>query len=180
MEQALRCYDVCPPDLLSQVKTDATEVKTILANAIAQNHPNRPFDVTDNQYAACRSFLWNFQHIYTLNYEVLLYWALMKDDVDGLKIRCDDGFRNSEENEDALYVSWQDSHSSTFTFFTVHFTYSMLVTRLRNSLGRRAEIAIVDQIRAALNEDNIPYLSQKVIATINSIKLCTVLICTRH
>ena len=156
MEQALRCYDVCPPDLLSQVKTDATEVKTILANAIAQNHPNRPFDVTDNQYAACRSFLWNFQHIYTLNYDVLLYWALMKDDVDGLKIRCDDEFRNSEENEDALYVSWQDSHSST-----VHFLHGALhifdagyeVTKFTWS---KTEIAIVDQIRAALNEDKYP------------------------
>ena len=122
----------------------------VLANAIAQNHPDRPFDVTDHQYAACRSFLSKFRYIYTLNYDVLLYWALMKDDVDSLNIQCDDGFRNSEENEDALYVSWQDSHSST-----VHFLHGALhifdagyeVTKFTWS---KTEIAIVDQIRAAL------------------------------
>ena len=156
MEKALRSYDACPPDLLSQVKTDATAVKAVLANAIAQNHPDRPFDVTDHQYAACRSFLSKFRYIYTLNYDVLLYWALMKDDVDSLNIQCDDGFRNSEENEDALYVSWQDSHSST-----VHFLHGALhifdagyeVTKFTWS---KTEIAIVDQIRAALNENKYP------------------------
>ena len=156
MEQALRCYGACPPDLLSQVKTDAIAVKTILANAIAQNHPNRPFDVTDNQYTACRSFLSNFKHIYTFNYDVLLYWALMKDDVDDLKIRRDDGFRNSEENEDAPYVSWLDSKSSN-----VHFLHGALhifdagyeVTKFTWS---KTEIAIVDQIRDALNEGKYP------------------------
>ena len=156
MEIALRSYDVCSSDLLRQVKTDATAVKAILATAIAENHPNRPFDVTDDQYAACRSFLSNFQHIYTLNYDVLLYWALMKDEVDDLNIQCDDGFRNSEENEDAPYVSWQDFKSSN-----VHFLHGALhifdagyeVTKFTWS---KTEIAIVDQIREALNEEKYP------------------------
>lgn len=66
---------------------DASELKTILVQAIASNHPNVPNEITAEEYRSCRKFLSRFQNLYTLNYDLLLYWALMHDDVDKLRIR---------------------------------------------------------------------------------------------
>lgn len=81
-------------------------IKDALVTAIAKRHPDRPYDITKEQYAACRSFLRRFDHIFTPNYDVLLYWTLMQDDVDGVDLKPDDGFRHPEEDPDLPYVSW--------------------------------------------------------------------------
>lgn len=156
MAKILDCYKESSPELVAQIKEDASAIKTILANAIAQNHPDRPYDIENKQYAACRTFLANFDHIYTLNYDVLLYWALMHDEVDERKIRCDDGFRHPEGNEQAPYVSWQEANKST-----VHFLHGALHIfdagyEMTKYTWSKTDIAIVDQVRAALEEEKYP------------------------
>lgn len=157
MAKILGAYrKIAPPTLIQQVEADAAAIKTILAEAIAKNHPDRPYDITDEQYAACRLFLSNFDHIYTLNYDVLLYWALMHDDVGDLDIQCDDGFRHPEGNEDAPYVSWLDSNSPT-----VHFLHGALHIfdaghEITKYTWSKTDIPIVDQVRAALDDEKYP------------------------
>tara|TARA_B100000427_G_scaffold216863_1_gene181081 strand:- start:3701 stop:4717 length:1017 start_codon:yes stop_codon:yes gene_type:complete len=156
MERALPLYEQSAPELVEQVRQDAEALKTILANVIARNHPDRPYDIEHAQYAYCRQFLSNFEHIYTFNYDLLLYWSLMHDEVDELDIRCDDGFRHPEGNEDAPYVSWQDSNSPT-----VHFLHGALHIfdaghELTKYTWSKTDVAIVDQIRMALDEQKYP------------------------
>jgi hypothetical protein len=156
MERALPLYEQSAPELVAQVRQDAEALKTILANVIARNHPDRPYDIDHAQYAHCRQFLSNFEHIYTFNYDLLLYWSLMHDEVDKLDIRCDDGFRHPEGNEDAPYVSWQDSNSPT-----VHFLHGALHIfdaghELTKYTWSKTDVAIVDQIRMALDEQKYP------------------------
>ncbi|PHR22447.1 MAG: DUF4917 domain-containing protein [Hoeflea sp.] len=156
MAKILACYKESSPELVEQIEKDASAIKTILANAIALNHPDRPYDIDNEQYAACRAFLVNFDHIYTLNYDVLLYWALMHDDVDELNIRCDDGFRHPEGNEAAPYVSWQDSNSPT-----VHFLHGALHIfdagyEITKYTWSKTDIPIVEQVRSALDEEKYP------------------------
>ncbi|SDH76399.1 DUF4917 family protein [Roseospirillum parvum] len=156
MERALPLYEQSAPELVEQVRQDAEALKTILANVIARNHPDRPYDIENEQYAHCRQFLANFEHIYTFNYDLLLYWSLMHNEVDELNIRCDDGFRHPEGNEDAPYVSWQDSNSPT-----VHFLHGALHIfdaghELTKYTWSKTDVAIVDQIRMALDEQKYP------------------------
>ncbi len=156
MAKVLKCYDDTSPGLVEQIEKDSAAIKTILAEAIARNHPDRPYDIKNEQYAACRAFLSHFEHIYTLNYDVLLYWALMHDEVDELHIRCDDGFRHPEGNEDAPYVSWQDSNSPT-----VHFLHGALHIfdaghEITKYTWSKTDIPIVDQVRSALDEEKYP------------------------
>lgn len=156
MVKVLICYKDTSPALAKQIETDAAAIKTILAEAIARNHPDRPYDITDDQYAACREFLSHFDNIYTLNYDVLLYWALMNDEVDELRIKCDDGFRHPEGNEDAPYVSWQDSNSPT-----VHFLHGALHIfdaghEITKYTWSKTVIPIVEQVRSALDEEKYP------------------------
>jgi Domain of unknown function (DUF4917) len=73
----------------------AEVLKELLVQAIAGRHPERPSDITEDQYRACRNFLANFVaesrddranggkdrrgKIYTLYYDLLLYWTLLHD-----------------------------------------------------------------------------------------------------
>jgi len=159
LQDAATVVEVYRPNLVrlaSSLRRDAAAIKDALVAAIARRHPDRPYDVLPAQYAACRRFLRNFDHIFTLNYDVLLYWALMQDEVDDLPLRPDDGFRHPEDDPDLPYVSWQQAHSAT-----VHYLHGAL-----HLFDRGAEItkytwsktdrAIVDQIRLALDEDRYP------------------------
>lgn len=154
----LKSYKLAPSDLISQLSKDAAEIKNVLVSAIAENHPDRPFEILPEQYAACRKFLSHFQggHIYTLNYDVLLYWALMQDEVDDLSIAADDGFRHPEDNEGAPYVSWIEAHSPT-----VHYLHGALHlfdagSEIIKYTWSKTDIPLLEQIRSALDEDKYP------------------------
>lgn len=74
--QASRVTSVYPhadPSLISQLARDADALKTVLVKAIAQNHPDLHNEIDNEEYRRCRAFLSNFKHIYTLNYDLLLY-----------------------------------------------------------------------------------------------------------
>jgi hypothetical protein len=102
--------------LIKQLRLDAKIIKDALVTAIAKRHPDRPFDIAKEQYAACRRFLLPFGHIFSLNYDVMLYWTLMQDEVDRLPLRHDDGFRHPDDEPDAPWVSWQQGQSATVSY----------------------------------------------------------------
>ena len=142
--------------LCAQLLADAEFIKDALVSAVAKRHPSRPFEIDSPHYAACRQFLNHFDNIYTLNYDVILYWALMQSEVDDLKLRPDDGFRHPEGEDDAPYVSWQQANSAR-----VHFLHGALHlfdhrTDIIKYTWSRTEIPIVEQVRQALNEDKFP------------------------
>jgi hypothetical protein len=154
--KVLEVYDPALNALVTKLRHDAGLVKDALVSTIAKHHPDRPFDITKPQYAACRAFLRPFDHIFTLNYDVLLYWALMQDEADDLPLRPDDGFRHPESDRELPYVSWQQAHSAT-----VHYLHGALHlfdqgTEIIKYTWSKTDIAIVDQIRQALDEDKYP------------------------
>lgn len=147
-------YQPSNTDLISQLKSDAEFVKESLVTAIAKRHPDRPYDIEPEQYKNCRSFLSRFSHIYTLNYDVLLYWALMHSDVDELRLAPDDGFRHPEREE--IYVTWQQGQSATIHYLhgALHlFDSGVEVVKYTWS---KTDIPIVDQVRMALSENKYP------------------------
>jgi hypothetical protein len=119
LQDAAKVVEVYRPTavtLARRLRNDAAAIKDALVTAIARKHPDRPFDITKHQYAACRQFIRTFDHIFTLNYDVLLYWAMMQDEVDTLVLQHDDGFRHPEDDPDKPWVSWQQSNSATVSY----------------------------------------------------------------
>ncbi|MGL5793951.1 MAG: DUF4917 family protein, partial [Waterburya sp.] len=57
-----------------QMMDDAENIKELLVKTIAKSHPDRPTDIKKTEYIACQNFLRHFDNIYTLNYDLLLYW----------------------------------------------------------------------------------------------------------
>ena len=159
LQNAAKVVEVYRPKLTrlaASLRQDAEAIKDALVAAVARRHPDRPYDVTPAQYAACRMFLSRFDHIFTLNYDVLLYWALMQTEVDELQLLPDDGFRHPEDDPDLPYVSWQQSQSAT-----VHFLHGALHLfdrgdEITKYTWSKTDKAIVDQIREALDADRFP------------------------
>jgi hypothetical protein len=142
--------------LAASLRNDAAVIKDALVNAIAKRHPDRPYNVDPKQYAACRSFLAQFGHIFTLNYDVLLYWALMQDDVDDLVINHDDGFRHPEDAPDQPWVSWQQANSATVSYLHGALHLFDAGTEITKYTWSKTDKPIVEQIRAALDEEKYP------------------------
>lgn len=65
-----------------QIGHHSSELKNILADTIASKHPDFPASIETAAYASTVGFLSNFiapgmkGKVYTLNYDLLLYWAL--------------------------------------------------------------------------------------------------------
>ncbi|PJO38033.1 DUF4917 domain-containing protein [Delftia acidovorans] len=77
--------------VIDAIKIDQELLKEALLTAVSDNHPGLPGEVTRAQYEAVRRFLRRFSHIFTVNYDLLMYWA-RNQDIDPAWV-TDDGFR---------------------------------------------------------------------------------------
>lgn len=151
----IRAYGTPIPALPAQLEADADGLREVLVRAIAESHPAYPGEIPDQSYSACRRFLSAFETIYTVNYDLLLYWAQMHEDTTILT--HDDGFRTPEDGP-AEYVTWDiEKTNSQSTFYLhggLHFfdTGSSLVKYTWINTGVR----LIDQIRSALKGNLFP------------------------
>lgn len=176
--------------LAARMGVHAEALKNILVGAIAGRHPERPSDISEDQYKACRAFLAHFVgdsrgkqanggkdlrgQIYTVNYDLLLYWTLLHDEViqwnaaDPLASELeqtepplhDDGFRAPEGDPDAPYVTWEAEGAANTQ--NIHFLHGGLHLfdsgpELQKKCWERAGgVPLVDQIRGALDDSKFP------------------------
>lgn len=147
----------------------AARLKDLLVSTVAQNHPARPGDIADHHYYACREFLSHFlagpNHgkVYTLNYDLLLYWALMHDDNpfedNPADIITIDGFGADEDDPDAEYVVWKGE--STANKQCLHYLHGALHlydagAELQKYTWSRSGIPLVEQARTAIHNGLFP------------------------
>lgn len=142
---------------LERMREDADGLREVLVAAIASSHPNHPHEISTEQYAACRTFLASFQRIYTLNYDLLLYWAIMHSDA-GPPIRADDGFRGSPDDS-TDYVVWDPASSNhDQNIFYVHGGLHLFDAgfELVKYTWSRTGVRLIDQVRSALAAEKYP------------------------
>lgn len=159
LNDAARIIEVADPKnnaLAMSLRNDCGAIKDALVSAVAKRHPDRPHDVQAKQYAACRAFLSRFDHIFTLNYDVLLYWAMMQSEVDELDLMSDDGFRHPEDDPYLPYVSWQQANSAKVLYLHGALHLFDQGNEIVKYTWSKADKAIIDQIREALDGDKFP------------------------
>lgn len=142
-------------------------LKEILVTTIAANHPAVPGEIPDEKFWACRRFLAHFLtegrgQVFTLNYDLLLYWTLMHEDMpfdEPIELGKNDGFGNDEDDPDADYVVWHGetgAHSAR-----VHFLHGALHlfdsgSELKKYTWIRKGVPLVEQARAAIHANAYP------------------------
>lgn len=151
-----------------KMNRDAGYIKEVLLSAIAGNHPSTPSDIPDEKFWACRRFLNNFLgsdrkgQVFTLNYDLLLYWALMHEDMpfgDSLDIEMNDGFGNVEDDPETDYVIW---HGETGAHNArVHYLHGALHLfdaghDIQKFTWLRTNNRLIDQAREAINDKKYP------------------------
>lgn len=152
-------YEGDSPALAAQLRADSESLRNVLAETIAEHHPARPYEISAKKYAACKRFLANFDgEIYTLNYDLLLYWTLMQSEVQP-PVDSDDGFRDPDE-KDQEYVVWEVQNS---TKQRIHYLHGALHiydagAELKKFTWSKTDIALVDQIKRSLAKREYPLI----------------------
>lgn len=100
------------PKLKKRVGDASAKLKKSLLDAVKAMHPEHVFKVPEDQSAACATFLQQFLntggHIYSTNYDLLLYWVLMRNGI----LNHVDGCGRELENETGEYMAPEDQEWS--------------------------------------------------------------------
>jgi uncharacterized protein DUF4917 len=145
-------------EYINDQENDAKLIKEILVNTIAKHHPDFPNSIKEEQYSCCFSFLSYFSNIYTLNYDLLLYWVLMNGKTDNKENKVDDGFRHPNPEEDSDYVSWEIENTYGQNIFYLHGALHLFDSgiELKKYTWKRTGRSLMEQIREALDENTYP------------------------
>ncbi len=84
------------------LRDDADFLKDALIRAIQETHPAHIFEVDPDRLKTTAEFLRNFERLFSLNYDLLLYWTLVQPDT-GLSGSFKDGFRYVDD-----ILEWAD------------------------------------------------------------------------
>ncbi len=164
----LPAYIADGADASARMSTHAAALKEILVSTIAENHPHIPAEIPDEKFWACRQFLAHFLAgekagcVFTLNYDLLLYWTLMHEDMpfnDPIDLAIKDGFGNDEDAPDAEYVVWQgetNAHSASVMFLHGALHLFDSGRELLKYTWNRKGVPLIEQARAALAGGKFP------------------------
>lgn len=141
-------YDVTP-GRIEQIESDIDTIKDALVQAISDTHPRRPNEIQDTEYQCARRFLSSFRRIYTVNYDLLMYWARNQDAVPPEHWDTDDGFRKG-----GLWVGPDTDQDVFFLHGALHL-YETREGVKKHTFSRRGE-PIVDTVRKNLRRDVFP------------------------
>ena len=142
--------------LLAPLKSEEEVLRNTLVSTIAKNHPNIPDKITLRQYKSCRRFLKHFvkkekSHVFTLNYDLLLYWTLVRSPPMGK-----DGFWRSDNDDPDSPLLWGPNRKQN-----VHYLHGALhlfetqadVEKLTSAnMGER----ILDQVTREIASSRFP------------------------
>ena len=148
-----------------KMRAHAARLKNVLISTIAENHPATPNEITDREFRSCRLFLSHFLgeqgrggYVFTLNYDLLLYWALMHDN-GGTKLKENDGFGNDEDDPSADYVVWQgETAANSANVLFLHGALHLFDAgaELKKYTWVRGSVPLVEQARGAIGEGKFP------------------------
>jgi Domain of unknown function (DUF4917) len=117
------------PKLKKKVDAASAKLKKSLLDAVKALHPEHVFKIPEEKSAACSRFLNVFLNsggsVYSTNYDLLLYWVLMRNGVLNHVDGCGRELENPDESVPAEDQIWSDEliwgkHRETQNVFYLH------------------------------------------------------------
>lgn len=141
-------------DLQQKLSQDSLALKEYLVKIITNNHPEKSTSLFQEEKAACVDFLKKFKKIYTLNYDLLLYWASMHDKSESFS----DGFGNTEDSIHEGYVVYKNSSAIEMHVYYLHgaMHYFDAGDEIIKKTYANSDINLIDQVRESLKNNIYP------------------------
>lgn len=144
---------------VAQFNEDAKKLQQYLVKIITNNHPEKSTDIKPSEYRACMNFVKNYNKVYTLNYDILLYWVIMKLKEEGnpeYSNLISDGFCDTNSQED--YVIFKNTGDNRFGIYHLHgglhlFNRGADVAKLTFS---KTSTPLTEQIIRHMNDNEYP------------------------
>lgn len=168
--EVLPVYFKNDDEKIQKIKNHAKKLKEKLIETIAENHPKYPSEIDENKFEACENFLKHFLvtngYIFYLNYDLLLYWTLMrfldKKEDQKNKIKHQDGFGKETWFEGGgievnSYLSWLGKSKDQ----NIHYLHGALHlyktnTDLVKFSWLNQGVTLIEQAKNALKESWFP------------------------
>ncbi len=159
LDQAAEIIDIYDPQLSStsdEIRQHSSALRELLVRTIVENHPDKPSDISNAEYASCIQFLSNFQGYYTINYDLLLYWALMHGKDKNPTVQFQDGFGKTDATDD--YVTWHIESVGDQNLYYLHGALHIYADgpEIKKYTWSNTGIRLITQIREALEHNKYP------------------------
>jgi len=166
---SIGAYDETLSATSGLMRTHSQRLKELLIETIAKNHPEFPNQIEDLKLKSCSEFLSSFLdnggRIYSLNYDLLLYWTLMYAyEKQLLKTEPNDGFGRDSSYENgevsfSNYITWQGETSAHSQ--NIHYLHGALHVFDKGSEVEKFTWVdtgkpLIEQTREALTQNRFP------------------------
>lgn len=146
-------------ELADELIKEAQVIKEALVKVISEKHPDSQRDIGESKLFNALMFLSNFGNIFTLNYDLLLYWVLMNkidfQSKHGKKypvFEMDDGFR---KRDGVLRWAEPDTQNVFYLHGALHiFDTGLCTTKIESSTF----LTLKDIIEKSLDQDRFPLI----------------------
>ena len=108
---------------IEDIKKDYEAIKSELIKIVSFVHPDLPQDI-EKEYEKAKQFFINLfgnqkkYSLYTINYDFILYWIIMKMKEEKLNMLSDDGFRQGRKED--KFVIWENDFDHQRNIWYLH------------------------------------------------------------
>lgn len=146
--------------LCEKLLEDSKKLKQFLVNVVTNNHPEKITEISDDKFDSTINFIKEYEKIYSLNYDLLLYWTTEKlrekinNKIIQDKEKFIDGFRNSDNGHDVVFDNISHYNTCFYLHGALHIFDSgdEIIKKTYSRTGR----PLKEQITEELNDNRYP------------------------
>ncbi len=161
--KVLKKYCVLNSSVEEMILSDSIALKKHLVKIITNNHPEKITDIPDNEFFNASMFIKDFNKVYTLNYDLLLYWSTIKlmafireERIKQDRLDPKDGFHEDEDILEDYVVFGNDSSSQEVYYLHGALHIFDNKNKIIKNTYSRTEIALKEQTLKNLENDIYP------------------------
>lgn len=161
--KVLKTYGVLSKADEKKILDDSKSLKKYLVDVITNNHPDKITEISDDEFFNSASFIKNFEKVYTLNYDLLLYWSCIKlqsfieeEQIKDSVLDISDGFYDPHEQTTDYVVFGNDNASQNIYFLHGGLHIFDKKSEIIKNTFSRTEKSLKEQTLENLNKDIYP------------------------